>query len=407
MSRPVTPPPQQQQQPAPASSSSPSGSGPRPPLTPEQVRKIEINRLKAKELRDQRDQRDAAAAAAAPRRPGHGLAPTMPRTSRDGGAGSRGAAAGIQPAQKFARFVEYDFSKMTDTKAGFLTVEDDPHNKALHGGRGGRAAGPEKPAHMTLAEWERTRLLQTLRAQKAGPFEPALSVISGGAAGPGPKTCRECHSLEIDWKWEAELHCRVCNACKDKFPERYSLLTKTEARQDYLLTDPELRDPDLLPHLERPNPHKSSWNQMMLYPRYQLEAYAFSPKKWGSPEALDAEFARRAALHKARKERAFRVKLHDLRRRTRLDAHRRARRRRGDDDDDDDGDGGGDDDGGGGGELGRRHGSGFGSGSAKHQHVWGHPVQKAGADADADGDGMPVAVKRCVGCGMEVEELEF
>lgn len=134
----------------------------------------------------------------------------------------------IRPAQKFSKFVEYDFSKMTDTKGGFLTVEDDPYNKALH------APTEEKPAHMTLEEWERHQLLRSLRNQKAGPFEPGISVLKKETEN---MVCRECGSLEVDWKWEEVFSCLVCSACKEKYPEKYSLLTKTEAREDYLLTD--------------------------------------------------------------------------------------------------------------------------------------------------------------------------
>ncbi len=125
---------------------------------------------------------------------------------------------------------------MTDTKGGFLSATDDPHNKALHA----PSAGDEKkPAHMTLAEWERHQLLKNLRDQKAGPFEPVLSVLNKEEA----KKCRDCGSLEIDWKWEEVFGCAVCERCKEKYPDKYSLLTKTEAREDYLLTD---RKPFLL-----------------------------------------------------------------------------------------------------------------------------------------------------------------
>jgi DNA-repair protein complementing XP-A cells len=124
--------------------------------------------------------------------------------------------------------VDHDFSKMTDTKGGFLSVEDDPFNKALH--------APEKdggkPSHMTLAEWERFRALKGLRDRKEGPFEPGLSVL-----GKQGKKCKECGTLEIDWQWEEVFDCCVCSGCKEKFPEKYSLLTKTEAKTDYLLTD--------------------------------------------------------------------------------------------------------------------------------------------------------------------------
>lgn len=118
---------------------------------------------------------------------------------------------------------------MTDTKGGFLAVEDDPWNKALHAGKEG-----EKPAHMTLKEWERHQLLKGLRNRKEGPFEPGLSVLDRGN-----KKCRECGSLEIDFVWEEVFKCMVCNGCKEKFPEKYSLLTKTEAKEDYLITDRE------------------------------------------------------------------------------------------------------------------------------------------------------------------------
>jgi len=141
------------------------------------------------------------------------------------------ADPGIQAARKFKKYVDHDFSKMTDTKGGFLSVEDDPFNKALH--------APEKdggkPAHMTLKEWERHQLLKGLRNRKEGPFEPGLSVF--GADGKGNKKCRECGTLEIDWQWEEVFGCCVCSGCKEKFPEKYSLLTKTEAKDDYLLTD--------------------------------------------------------------------------------------------------------------------------------------------------------------------------
>lgn len=253
---------------------------------------------------------------------------------------------------------------MTDTKGGFLTVEDDPHNKALYA-----RDAEEKPAHMTLKEWERHQLLKSLREQKAGPFEPGIAALR-----EADKKCRECDNIEVDWKWLEIFKCAVCNSCKDKFPEKYSLLTKTEAREDYLLTDPELKDEELLPHLERPNPHKSTWNNMMLFLRYQVEEYAFN-KKWGSAEKLDEAFVKREEDKKKRKQDKFKSKLLELKKRTRVEAYRRNRQA-----------------GGGGGNFGDDIGNG-----GKHQHVWGRAVE------NEDG----IGVKTCVDCGMEVEELEL
>lgn len=159
-----------------------------------------------------------------------GSLPTQ-RDGRTNAGKTSGPLDSIKPARNFTKYVDYDFSKMTDTKGGFLTAEDDPHNKALHV-RDGKAE--QKPAHLTQKEWERQQLLQSLRRDRAGPFEPGLSVLDDKSS---QVKCRECGSLEIDWKWEEMLRCCVCHACKEKYPEKYSLLTKTEAKEDYLLTD--------------------------------------------------------------------------------------------------------------------------------------------------------------------------
>ncbi|KAL1957114.1 hypothetical protein VTO42DRAFT_6372 [Malbranchea cinnamomea] len=379
---------------------SPAGDQPRPPLTPEQLRRIELNRLKAKAIREQREAEarknhaatsTAAAATASPalagqKRPYSATLSTSvgaPANLRDGrannapAAAAAGAAGGeprpldtIRPARSFAKYVEYDLSKMTDTKGGFLTAEDDPHNKALHG-----SSEPDgKPPHMTQKEWERHKLLQSLKKQKAGPFEPGLSVLTKEDERERQKKCRECGSLEIDWKWEEIFRCAVCSLCKEKYPEKYSLLTKTEAKEDYLLTDSELKDEELLPHMEKPNPHKATWNNMMLFLRYQVEEYAFSDKKWGSPEALDAEFERRENEKKRRKEAQFKTKLHELKKRTRVEAYKRSRQ-------------------GGGGTFGDDLG-----GRGRHVHQWGRAIENPETG---------IGIKKCVDCGMEVEELEF
>ncbi len=75
-----------------------------------------------------------------------------------------------------------------------------------------------------------------MQQRKEGPFEPGLSVLTDKEE---RKKCYECGSLEIDFVWEEVFKCRVCNACKEKYPEKYSLLTKTECREDYLLTERE------------------------------------------------------------------------------------------------------------------------------------------------------------------------
>lgn len=350
--------------------------------------------MKAKALREKREAELSQAAPNTPQ-PATGAkrsftsmtTSNQPANMRDASSSNRPLDS-ISPARNFTSYVDYDFSKMTDTKGGFLTQEDDPFNKQLHVPDGKEV---QKPAHMTQKEWERHQLLQSLKRNREGPFEPGLSVLDDKSK---QKTCRECDSLELDWKWEEELKCCICHACKEKHPEKYSLLTKTEAKEDYLLTDreylivayekrdvlisllvAELRDEELLPRLERPNPHKSTWNSMMLYLRYQVEEYAFSEKKWGSAEALDAEFERRESDKKRRREAKFKTKLQELKKRTRVEAYRRNRQ----------------------GPSGGEFGDDLGYGR-KHVHQWGRSIENPETG---------IGVKTCVECGMEVEELEF
>jgi DNA-repair protein complementing XP-A cells len=101
--------------------------------------------------------------------------------------------------------------------------------------------------------------------------------------------------------------------------------------KDYLLTDraypnerlqgqflliflAELRDEELLPHMLKANPHHSTFSNMMLYLRMQVEEFAW--KKWGSPEALDAEYEKRENEKKRKRGKKFEQSLKELRRRT-------------------------------------------------------------------------------------------
>ncbi|OJD29890.1 dna repair protein rad14 [Diplodia corticola] len=411
--RPITPPPQTTNKP---------GNLPAAPLTPEQVRQLEISRLKAKALRAQADTETAAAAAtsssahAGQKRPHSAISTTTTRVAarnhRDGTSATAGTAgriaattmtapsdnAYVRPAKKFEKssYIEYDLSAMTDTKGGFLSTADDPHNKALNSGlaRGDRDAEEQRPPHMTMAEWQRHQLLKKLRAAKAGPFEPGISVLDNDGDAGKRRTCRECAvSREIDFQWLDVFGVAVCAACKERHPERYSLLTKTEAREDYLLTDPELRDEELFPRLEKPNPRSATYHSMQLFLRCQLEEYAFSARKWGSAKALDEEFARREAEKKERKEKKFKNKLEDLKKRTRVEAYKRSRQVGAAV-----GDGIGLDGTSGGGRPTAQFGDKVSGRFDRHEHEWGRAVE----DPETG-----LTKKRCIECAMEVEELEF
>ncbi|KAJ2726459.1 DNA repair protein rad14 [Coemansia sp. Benny D115] len=129
--------------------------------------------------------------------------------------------------------------------------------------------------------------------------------------------CCECDSMDLDLVYLKVFKIMVCKSCIESIPDKYSLLTKTEAKDDYLLTDSELRDRELFPVWEKANPHKSTWNNMLLYLRKHLEEFAI--RKWGSLEGLDREFERRVDEKRARKEKKYKQSVADLRRRTRVE----------------------------------------------------------------------------------------
>ncbi|KAK9897703.1 DNA repair protein [Cystobasidium minutum MCA 4210] len=197
---------------------------------------------------------------------------------------------------RLGKYLEYDLSTLKNSKGGFLLdneVED----------------AKEKRQREQEAELKRKRLEAM---KKQGLLDDHF--LSNDTR-ENPK-CKICGSQEIDFTFHKVFNTNVCAQCKHENPEKFSLLTKTECKEDYLLTDPELRDTDILPHLLRPNPHRSTYSNMMLFLREQVEAFAFSDQKWGSPEALDAEFERREEERKKKKNKKFEQSLKDLRRRT-------------------------------------------------------------------------------------------
>jgi DNA-repair protein complementing XP-A cells len=51
-----------------------------------------------------------------------------------------------------------------------------------------------------------------------------------GDASENPK-CKECQSMDLDSIFYNVFHINLCPSCKDKYPEKYSLITKTEAKE--------------------------------------------------------------------------------------------------------------------------------------------------------------------------------
>ncbi|KAJ3287636.1 hypothetical protein HK104_008502 [Borealophlyctis nickersoniae] len=231
----------------------------------EQLARIEENRRIAKERlqREALQKQQTESTSAAP-----------PQNTQQNNGNSKKQPSAFQRKKRAIdlNYCEYNFSTMKDTKGGFIVEEQvEPEAK--------------KPKN-----------------DEKRVFDPPIDL--------DPDTdlkCEACKSPDLDMNYVKYFAVFVCRACKDAVPDKYSLLTKTECRQDYMLTDSELRDSTRLPVWERPNPHKSTYSNMLLYLRKHVEAFAW--EKWGSPEALDAEFEKREAEKKERKQKKFKTKL--------------------------------------------------------------------------------------------------
>lgn len=326
-------------------------------LTPEQQELIERNRQKALERYKMKhgvaptgSLRDASL--------GKQKVPALPNNANDPNGtnitncettnGMTRPSTYIKPTVHKKDYIEYDFSTMEDTYGGFITGKNI--------GKNGGSVG------MSLNEWKNQQLEKksmTLNDDNDGDDLPPLEIHNA-------PQCYECKSIELDKKMFEVFGCRVCKACKEKYPEKYSLLTKTECKEDYFLTEPELADLALFKRIVKENPHSGTFSRMQLFLRYQIEEYAF--KKWGSEENLDNEWLRREEMRKNRREKKFNNKLKEMRKKLRaeeLTKNLRAVR------------------------------------DKKHVHNWSLPVKIKNNDSESNN----LYVKRCLDCGMQVEEF--
>ncbi|RMC22432.1 hypothetical protein DUI87_00746 [Hirundo rustica rustica] len=95
--------------------------------------------------------------------------------------------------------------------------------------------------------------------------------------------------------------------------DKHKLITRTEAKEEYLLKDCDLdkREP-VLRFIVKKNPHNSRWGEMKLY--LKLQVIKRSLEVWGSEEALqEAKELRRDSREKM-KQKKFDKKVKELRR---------------------------------------------------------------------------------------------
>lgn len=124
-------------------------------------------------------------------------------------------------------------------------------------------------------------------------------------------SCEEC-GKEFNESYLFEtFNLPVCNACRDP-DEKHSLITKSEAKDQYLLKDYDLdkREPPLK-YIVKKNPHNSHWGEMKLYLHLQIEKRAL--EVWESEEKLIEEKERRDIKRQETKIKRFNKKVKQLR----------------------------------------------------------------------------------------------
>ncbi|KAJ8029694.1 DNA repair protein complementing XP-A cells-like [Holothuria leucospilota] len=102
--------------------------------------------------------------------------------------------------------------------------------------------------------------------------EKELSVIQepGPLLGGDLLRCLDCGNSFQDSSLYKQFDHSVCDDCRDN-EDKHNLITKTEAKNEYLLKDADLdrREPPLK-FLVRKNPHNPRWGDMKLYLRLQV-----------------------------------------------------------------------------------------------------------------------------------------
>lgn len=162
-------------------------------------------------------------------------------------------------ARKKASYCEYDFSKIIDTKGGFIQPEE--------------------------VEEEATTQIHNLN-------------------------CHNCHSINVSIQYYNSFGLKCCFECIKEL--NYRLITQSEVLKRYLLVLSEFKD---LKFMEKENPHNKH-SKMKLYLVHQVEEICI--KKYGSLDKLARVAEQKEDEKRSRNERKFKRKLKDLRQSTKV-----------------------------------------------------------------------------------------
>uniref|UniRef100_T1J654 1-acyl-sn-glycerol-3-phosphate acyltransferase n=1 Tax=Strigamia maritima TaxID=126957 RepID=T1J654_STRMM len=124
--------------------------------------------------------------------------------------------------------------------------------------------------------------------------------------------CNECEKPFMDSFLLSKFHEPICDNCRDG-EDKHCLITKTEAKNTYLLKDCDLekREPPLM-CIKKKNPRQSNWGEMHLYLKSQVVKRAM--EVWETEEKLEEEHEKRCVTRIRNKQNKFNKKVKELRR---------------------------------------------------------------------------------------------
>ncbi|CCF60302.1 hypothetical protein KAFR_0J02380 [Kazachstania africana CBS 2517] len=257
----------------------------------------------------------------------------------------------IRPTIRKSDYIDYDFSTMENLNGGYInrtSSEFDLEYDSLGSKR-----------QKTLDDWKREQKERRELYENKAPPEHMSEAVK----------CDECKvNIEMDPILNDIYKLNVCKSCAKRLPEKYSLLTKTECKEDYFLTEPELNDTSIFHRLEKPNPHSGTFARMQLFVRCEIEEFAF--KKWGGSAGLDEEWQRRETAKLQRKEKKYNEQIKQMRLKTRAQEFTRKLQD-------------------------KKYGS-------IHKHNFGEPIP-----AGKDDDNNDILKRRCIDCGLETVEISI
>jgi DNA repair protein len=150
------------------------------------------------------------------------------------------------------------------------------------------AGWSEADLEVALAEHEEDLATERQQQQQLEQRALALAVPAGGARG-AERACQQCGAMSVDNQLLTVFGEAVCRTCK-KEHERFRLVTKSKAKEHFLVSDDDLAS---LKFLHASNPSKPGWAQMKLFMWQHVEMLAL--ERWGSWPAIEAERQRRVA----------------------------------------------------------------------------------------------------------------